>query len=61
MLNYLQAPRVSEMTNKRKAPAPSARELLAALSDRLAGAVTGEHEFHGQEKNVQYLLDMINR
>ena len=46
---------------KRKTPEPSPGELLAALSTKLAGAVTGDKEFYGQEKNVKYLLEMFNR
>ena len=46
---------------KRKTPEPSPGELLAALSTKLAGAVTGDKEFYGQEKNVKNLLEMFNR
>jgi len=44
---------------KRKAPLPSPRAIFASLSPRLAGSLSSF--FTGQEDNVKYLLEMLNR
>ena len=44
---------------KRKTQAASPQQILAALSRRLAGCL--DEEFYGQEENVTYLLDLLNR
>jgi len=44
---------------KRKTPLPSPRAIFASLSPRLAGNLSSF--FVGQEDNVKYLLEMLNR
>jgi len=44
---------------KRKSPAASPVEILTGLSRRLAGSLS--EEFYGQEKNVDYLLELVTR
>ena len=44
---------------KRKTPLPSPRAIFASLSPRLAGSLSSF--FVGQEDNVKYLLEMLNR
>ena len=46
---------------KRKVPDPSPSELLTALSQKLLNVTPEKNEIFGQEKNVEYLLEMFNR
>ena len=46
---------------KRKVPEPSPNELLAALSRKLLDVNLVDNQIFGQEKNVDYLLEMFNR
>ena len=42
-------------------PDPSPSELLTALSQKLLNVTPEKNEIFGQEKNVEYLLEMFNR
>ena len=46
---------------KRKVPDPSPSELLTALSRKLLNVTPEKNKIFGQEKNVEYLLEMFNR
>ena len=46
---------------KRKVPDPSPSELLTALSQKLLNVTPEKNKIFGQEKNVEYLLEMFNR